>query len=509
MRIAINSQALSKLLMRFLVLGAVWVLLTSVLFAQSEARVRPMIAAGSYYPADSASLNTMLKGLFARAEVLKTHDEVLGVLAPHAGYAYSGVVAASAVNQVDAFRSYETIFLLGTSHHETYPGASVYIGKAYQTPLGQVPVNTQVVDTLLAGSSLFQFRQQAHDKEHSLEVLLPFLQHKLKQPFSIVPILVGARDLRDLQKIAEVLQPHLTSGNLFILSTDFSHYPAYDAAVKVDTHVGEAVATGKVHALLNALNETGSMGIENLHTSMCGWPSTITFLYMLQQLPQAKVVTVEYRNSGDALGDKSRVVGYHAMAFVKKREKSMNNQGSFRLTDQEKSELLALARRTLKNYLSTGRYDKGGGEDVSPALKQEGGAFVTLHNKGALRGCIGRFPGSSPLYQVVQEMAIAAATKDSRFPPLEPQELEDIHIEISVLTPMERITDPSEIELGRHGIYIRKGLASGTFLPQVASETGWTKEEFLGHCAKDKAGIGWDGWKQADLFRYEAFVFSE
>ncbi|MFO7938135.1 MAG: AmmeMemoRadiSam system protein B [Bacteroidales bacterium] len=509
MRIATYTKLLSKVLMRSLAMGIIWLLFVSVLCAQTDERVRPMVAAGSYYPADSASLSHMLEGLFARAETLQTHDEVLGVLAPHAGYPYSGIVAASAVNQLDAFRKYETVFLLGTSHHEAYRGASVYRGRAYQTPLGNVPINRQLVDTLIAGSSLFRFHKQAHDKEHSLEVVLPFLQYKLKKPFSIVPILVGARDLRELEQMAEILQPYLKSRNLFIISTDFSHYPAYEEAVKVDSHVGEALATGKVHRLINALNETGSMGIKELHTSMCGWPSTVAFLYMLQQLPEAEVVPVEYRNSGDAVGDKSRVVGYHAMAFVKKRENSMNNQGSFRLTDEEKSELLALARRTLKTYLSTGSYDKAESEELSPALKQEGGAFVTLHSSGALRGCIGQFPRSKPLYEVVQEMAIAAAVKDSRFPPVEPQELDAIEIEISVLTPMEKIADPSEIELGRHGIYIRKGLASGTFLPQVATETGWTKEEFLGHCAKDKAGIGWEGWKEADLFRYEAFVFSE
>jgi len=106
-------------------------------------------------------------------------------------------------------------------------------------------------------------------------------------------------------------------------------------------------------------------------------------------------------------------------------------------------------------------------------------------------------------------MAIAASTQDHRFLPVKEYELEDIHLEISVLTPMKRIDSIDEIELGRHGIYIKKEGRSGTFLPQVAAETGWNLEEFLGHCAQDKAGIGWEGWKDAEIFTYEALVFSE
>jgi len=117
--------------------------------------------------------------------------------------------------------------------------------------------------------------------------------------------------------------------------------------------------------------------------------------------------------------------------------------------------------------------------------------------------------GNIPLYQVIQEMAVASATQDYRFSPVQFNEVDGLEIEISVLSPMKRISDIRELKLGRDGIYIKKGSAAGTFLPQVATETGWTKEEFLGHCARDKAGIGWDGWKDAELYTYEATVFSE
>ena len=144
---------------------------------------------------------------------------------------------------------------------------------------------------------------------------------------------------------------------------------------------------------------------------------------------------------------------------------------------------------------------------VHPSLKQKCGAFVSLHKYGHLRGCIGHFGEDYPLHEMVAEMARAAAFEDPRFMPVSRDELNDLDIEISVLTPMRRIQSLDEFELHRHGIYIRKGYRSGTFLPQVADEVNWTKEEFVGHCSQDKAGLGWDGWRDAELYVYEAIVF--
>jgi AmmeMemoRadiSam system protein A len=142
-------------------------------------------------------------------------------------------------------------------------------------------------------------------------------------------------------------------------------------------------------------------------------------------------------------------------------------------------------------------------------LKIHAGAFVTLKENGSLRGCIGRFTANIPLYRLIREMAVAASTEDSRFDPVRMNEIPGLEMEISVLSPLKKITSADEIILGKHGIYIKKGYNSGTFLPQVATETGWSVDEFLGHCSRDKAGIGWDGWKKAELFTYEACVFSE
>ena len=134
---------------------------------------------------------------------------------------------------------------------------------------------------------------------------------------------------------------------------------------------------------------------------------------------------------------------------------------------------------------------------------------MTLNEHHQLRGCIGRFDADEPLFKVVQCMAAASASQDYRFSPVEPSEVKNLQIEISVLTPMRKISSIDQFELGKQGIYMKKGNRAGTFLPQVAQETNWTKEEFLGHCAQDKAGIGWDGWKDAELYVYEALVFGE
>ncbi|MCD6598927.1 MAG: AmmeMemoRadiSam system protein A, partial [Bacteroidales bacterium] len=148
--------------------------------------------------------------------------------------------------------------------------------------------------------------------------------------------------------------------------------------------------------------------------------------------------------------------------------------------------------------------------NFSKTLLAPAGAFVTLHTaEGQLRGCIGRFQPEAPLYKVVKEMAVSAALNDYRFSPLKSAEIPSVDIEISVLTPLKKIQSIDELELGKDGIYIKKDSRSGTFLPQVAESTGWSKEEFLGHCSRDKAGLGWDGWKDARLYTYQAIIFSE
>jgi len=469
---------------------------------------RKPVVAGSFYPDKPESLQIMLESLFARSETVKTYDDVLAIISPHAGYPYSGKVAASAFNQIDPDKTYDNIFILATSHKVMFNAASIYSAGDYITPLGKVEVNHELAYELIDEHKIFVYHPDAHKAEHSLEVQLPFLQYKMNKDFKIVPIVTGTQNLNDCKKIAVALEPYFNENNLFVISTDFSHYPTYNDANKVDHRTGDAIVANSVNSVIDAISENESADIENLVTSMCGWPAVLSLLYITQDMPDINVIPVDYQNSGDETGDKSRVVGYHAIAFAKKKNQNMSEK-QFKLSKEEKADLLKIARKTINEYLSSEEIPDIEDENITLAMQEHCGAFVTLHLDGALRGCIGQFSANEPLYEVVQKMAVSAATKDPRFPAVKPDEMDKIDLEISVLTPMQKIESIDEIEMGRHGIYIKKGFATGTFLPQVAQETGWTKEEFLGHCAQGKAGIGWDGWKEAEVFIYEALVFSE
>jgi MEMO1 family protein len=467
---------------------------------QITADDRMPAVAGQFYPADSNELKSMLKELFQAAKPNQSKD-VVAIIAPHAGYVYSGEVAASSFNQIDKNKQYKNVFVIATSHRMELNGASIYTKGNYVTPLGIIEVNKELGKELKKNNKVFNFDETAHMNEHSLEVQLPFLQYILKKPFKIIPIIIGTYNPELIQQMAKALKPYFNSNNLFVISTDFSHYPKYDDAKITDKMVADAILSNNPDRLIKCVNEP-SKNIANLETRICSWPSVLTLLFMTQNNPDVTLKLIQYKNSGDATaGDKNRVVGYNSIAV------SLNSE--FKLNDNEKKQLLGIARETLKEYLKTRKEPVFNDKDFSSRLLTPCGAFVTLKKNGALRGCIGTFFPTDPLYKVVVNMAISAAVNDSRFPAVTLNELEQLDIEISVLTPLKQIKSIDEIVLGKHGIYIKKGYASGTFLPQVATETKWTKEQFLGYCSQEKAGLGWDGWKTADLYTYEAIVFNE
>jgi MEMO1 family protein len=299
------------------------------------------------------------------------------------------------------------------------------------------------------------------------------------------------------------LKPWFNERNLFIFSTDFSHYPSYSDAQEADKATCDAIVSGSSDDLMKFLSSYQRKNIPDLATNLCGWTSILVMLNLIDHDPAIKISPVQYLNSGDSkYGDKKQVVGYWSMALTRQA-------ANFDFTHEEKLLLLNAARNTIRKFIRERRMPGSNPADYSDKLKIHAGAFVTLKEAGALRGCIGRFSTDIPLYKLIMELAVASATEDSRFEPVTEGEIDQLEIEISVLSPLKKITIPEDILLGKHGIYIKKGYASGTFLPQVANETGWTIDEFLGHCARDKAGIGWNGWKDAELFIYEACVFSE
>lgn len=476
---------------------------------QKEQIIRQPAVAGSFYPADAIQLRAQLGNFFRSFATQKTQDNIAGIIVPHAGYVFSGEVAASAYARIDPNHSYSHIFILGTCHHQFLNGASVYNKGDYQTPLGIVEVDTELANRLIKESKFFTFNPGAHNREHSVEVQLPFLQYHLNKPFKIVPIVIGTQSESTCKKIAEVLKPYFTSENLFVISSDFSHYPTYSGALEADKRTGDAVSKNSPDQFINAIRKNASENIEGLVTSCCGWGTVLTLLDLTSESPGITAEHVKYINSGDtSYGDKKQVVGYHS--FVFKREKPAKSRpNDFSLSQHDQITLLTLARNSIENHFQNKGLPEIDTTTLSVALKTPCGAFVTLNKNNKLRGCIGQFIPTDPLYKVVEQMALAAAFRDYRFEPLQKQEMSQVELEISVLTPLKKIANIDEFELGKHGIYMVKDGRSGTFLPQVAKETGWDVNEFMGHCARDKAGIGWNGWKDATLYTYEALVFNE
>jgi len=468
---------------------------------------RKPAVAGQFYPSDAAELKQQLKMYFAKVSDPATNSEVIAIISPHAGYVFTGEVAAAAFIKLDQAKQYKTIFVIGSSHRNSFPGASVYSIGNYITPLGTVQTDIETAGRLASGNKCLSFDPAYHNREHSIEVQLPFLQYWLKSGFRIVPLLLGTQDKQVCEKIAQALKPYFTHENLFVISSDFSHYPSYNEAVITDKQTAEAVASNQpenfLHSIIKSVQDKKNDG---LATACCSWPSVLTLLMLTRDLPGITYKLLMYKNSGDSeFGEKDSVVGYWAISIQKP-----DDMDSI-LNTAERKKLLLIARNTILSYLNTNRVPHIDPVDLTAGMLMKAGAFVSLKKQGVLRGCIGHFEADKPLYSIVQQMAVASSTEDYRFTRITEEEMESASIEISVLTPLQRIADTGTIRLGTDGIYIKKGNRSGTFLPQVATETGWSLEEFLGHCARDKAGIGWDGWKDTDteIFVYQAIIFSE
>ncbi len=482
--------------------------------ASNEALVaREPAVAGQFYPGNPDRLRSELQRLFTGIEVKPVKGNTLAVISPHAGYIYSGTVAAAAFMEIDAVKEFENVFVIGSSHRYAFDGASVYTRGDYKTPLGIVPVNIKLSRELMSVYDFYTDRSDVQNNEHSLEVQLPFLQYRLKKSFQIVPIVISTQHARTCEKIAESLLSFFTPANLFIISTDFSHYPGYDDACRVDSLTADAILTGDPDKLVKVLDKSEHAGIPGLSTCLCGWSSVLTLMYMTRKMQHIAYNLVDYKNSGDTAGieNRSRVVGYCAISVRQddSRQTTEDENDKDILTANDKRVLINLVHDAIQTRL-TGVQQSGIEQAVlTPGLLQYAGVFVSLYKQGKLRGCIGRFTPDLPLHELVQKMAVASAFHDHRFSPVKVDEIPELKTEISILTPLKKIDSIQEIELGRHGIYIKKGSASGTYLPQVALNTGWSKVEFLEHCASDKAGLGRNDWKNADLYTYEAIIIKE
>ncbi len=486
--------------------------------ATTPGEVRKPAVAGQFYPDDAEQLSKMIDAFLAQVEKVGPRGlEPIAIIVPHAGYIFSGQVAAHAFKQLEGIE-YEAIVVMGTNH--TAPGfdqVSVYAEGAFQTPLGLMPIDTELAQALIAADEQIVFDRSVHRDEHSIEVELPFLQ-KLYPGQAIVPLIVGAPSPENCQALSDALVKVLSGKKaLIVASSDLSHYPSYEDARRVDMATLEAIQTMDPQRLTEVINRYMSEGTPNLHTLCCGEGPIRVAMMTAKRLGANQVTVLKYANSGDTpFGDWDRVVGYGAVMFWKGNEAPPEfvlptpptpPQAPTPLNPDEKDRLLDIARQTITQFLETGTVPSF--EISEPNLFQRRGAFVTLKKHGQLRGCIGNLIPRRPLYLTVQSVAISAAVNDRRFLPVTKDELKDIDIEISVLSPIEPIADVSEIQVGRHGLIIVKGQNQGVLLPQVAVENNWDRDEFLRQICL-KAGLPEDAWQEgARLYVFTAEVFGE
>jgi hypothetical protein len=464
--------------------------------------------AGSFYPADPEVLSAMIDAMLAQVSLPTIKDPILAVVAPHAGYQYSGPVAAYPYASLKG-RKFARVVVIAPSHYASFDFTSIYEGDAYTTPLGTIPVDKAFAKELAGMSSTMQLSGQGHDAtpagaEHAIEVQLPWLQRVLGE-FTLVPIVMGDQSYESSRALGvaltKLIQAEDTPGEtLIVASSDLSHYHPYDDAVQIDRKTLQAIEAWDYFSM--------SRNFQTQVWEACGGAPIVAAMIAAERMGANRAQVLKYANSGDTAGDHAHVVGYGAEVFVK-AENETEVETPFSLSEPEKRELLALARTSVEHAVTRKTAHELKVSD-SATLHRECGAFVTLHESGLLRGCIGFTAATKPLYWTVWETAALAALRDPRFPPVSVAELPLIEYEISVLSPLRRVADVQQIEVGRHGLLMKTSAHEGLLLPQVPVEQGWDRQTFLEHtCAK--AGMNPGSWEDedTDIFAFTAVVFGE
>jgi AmmeMemoRadiSam system protein B/AmmeMemoRadiSam system protein A len=484
--------------------------------SQSEgAGIRNAAVAGKFYPAEPQKLKLAIQK-FLQDAVPPRGETTLGLVLPHAGYVYSGQIAADGYRQAAAGQ-FELVVILGTNH--TVPGfkrIALPPFQAFQTPLGSAPVDQAILQKLTKENPDCIMDSRPHLQEHSIEVQIPFVQTLFPRA-QILPVVVGLPDVSLCTRFGQSLASLLRNRKaLIVASSDLSHYPESAVAVKADRQTLEAMARLDPAHFSRSLAAILDQGSQRVDTAACGEAPIMVLLSAMAALGGNHIRAISYANSGDLpIGDLSRVVGYGALAFLQGSGEN-DFSGLNRpvppgrhepLQAHDRKQLLALARETILRWLTTDTVPLARG--FLPRLHQGEGAFVTLKKNGQLRGCIGNLVSEGPLCRLVGTLALQAALNDRRFAPVQLEEMDRIQIEVSVLSPMKTVANPSEIVLGRDGVVLTKGKNSAVFLPQVALEQGWNREELLDQLAR-KAGLAPGSWKQGAKFEvFQTEVFHE
>jgi MEMO1 family protein len=473
------------------------------------------VVAGAFYPDDSLGLYKMVDTLLQKNQPDEKIDgTTLAIISPHAGFVYSGPTAACGYNVLAEMKNLETVIIIGFKHQVDYRGAAIWTEGSWVTPLGKVPVNSDLASKILnknitkstisSFSSAFINNEATFAGEHSLETQIPFLQVACPD-ISIVPIQIGAQGDKIINELVNVLTSVLKDEKNYVLiaSTDLSHYHSHKDCLKIDSKTASYIKDMDGDGLWQA-SSSGK-------AELCGAAPSAVVLQVAKNLGADNVRILKQTDSGEFSGDNSRVVGYISAVAYKSDNKidaSIEPKSKEQyLTDQEHATLLEIARKSIESYVNNTplpSFDITDGK-----LKDMGAAFVTINKNHQLRGCIGYTEAIMPLYQTVSTCAIKAAAEDPRFPKLTKTEYDDIELEISVLTPLKKIDDVSVIEVDKHGLLLQKGNRRGLLLPQVATDYGWDRETFLDQTCR-KAGMSIGCWKDnCEIYIFTAEVFGE
>jgi len=457
---------------------------------------------GSWYLDDPKTLKREILNYLNSAETSPLENDVIALICPHAGLIYSGLSAAYGFKALEN-KKIDKVVLVGFSHRLDFDGIAVASYQGFNTPLGTLTSDEELTAKVSSAHRKIFTYPRAFENENSLELIIPFIQVVFDKP-KVLLLALGRQSWENAQILGQALAKVLRneSNYLIIASTDMSHYLSLAKALEVDQETVK---------LLKKMDPEDLFSVSSKENRMCGFGAVTSVMIAAKELGANRLKVLNESTSAEATGDASRVVGYLSAVMVRDNNKKAEENKEMKefFNTQQRKELLKLARDTITFYLNEGKPLERSSDD--PALGEVRGVFVTLRRNNQLRGCIGNIIGTKPLYLGVRDMAIAAATEDSRFRPVTKEELEDIHIEISVLTPLEQITNIDEIVLGKHGVLVKDDYRGGVYLPQVATETGWSKEEFMNSLCGQKAGMDSSAWKngKCDIYIFSAEVFEE
>lgn len=447
--------------------------------------------AGTWYPGEEKELRKQITTFLQDVNV-PVHGDIYGLVSPHAGYIYSGPVAAFSYKAI-INKTFDAIIVIGPSHYHGFSGASVDTMAGRITPLGIIDFNLDLAHRIMDQDKRIIYEPHAHIEEHSIEIQIPFIQ-VVQNEFKLVEIVMGTQDMETCRMLSKALVSACKGKRvLFVASTDLSHFHTQAEAEELDKRVIESITQYDPDVLFNRLRTDSC--------EACGGGPIVTVMMTVKALGAKNAKPLQYATSGAISGDYSRgVVGYLAAAFYTEKTTDVGIDLGF--SNEEKKKLKEIARRSI--HAAVKQEEQPEFKDFTGKLTESYGVFVTLTKHGNLRGCIGRIIGDQPLYISCQQMAVAAALEDPRFRKVSEDELDDLEIEISILTPPERIRDFSQIQIGRDGLIISKGYNRGLLLPQVATDYGWSVEEFLEQTCQ-KAGLPSDAYKSPDA---EVHMFS-